>query len=170
MRELDQLNPVKSVSLVKGFKPPTAIDLLPPISSAALFNGVKKILKKYPIINAYLFGSQATGKTTKFSDYDVGIELTPGLKPENIFNLKIKLSADLAKLLKTKVDIVVMNDKKTPTLLNFNIIKDGRLIYSQAKNKRVALEVSIMREWRDWQYYENLWSDIYNKKIAENKI
>ena len=136
----------------------------------AELNQLKKILKKYPIINAYLFGSQTTGKTTKFSDYDIGLELVSDLRPKDIFNLKIKLSADLAKLLKTKVDIVIMNDKKTPTLLNFNIIKDGQLVYSQSKNKQVALEVSIMREWRDWQYYENLWSDIYNKKIAASKI
>ncbi|MEA3463657.1 MAG: hypothetical protein U9R14_01085 [Patescibacteria group bacterium] len=35
------VNPVKYVSPVGGFKPPTATNLLPPISSTALFNGVK---------------------------------------------------------------------------------------------------------------------------------
>lgn len=134
------------------------------------FSLLKRVFKKYPILNVYVFGSRATGKITRFSDYDFGVQIIQGLSSEDIFELKINLGSDLTKILKKRVDIVIMNDKKTPILLNFNIIKDGHLIYSKSRKEKVALEISIMREWRDWQYYEELWSNIYNKKVAEGKI
>lgn len=134
-------------------------------------NNLKKIFKKYPaIVNVYLFGSRAKKKATRLSDYDFGVQTKEGMSPEEIFNLKVHLSMDLTKKLKEKVDVVLMNEKTTPTLLNFNIIKDGEVIYSQSKKQRVDLEVSIMREWRDWQYFEELWSEIYNQRVAEGKI
>lgn len=134
-------------------------------------NSLNKIFKKYPtIVNVYLFGSRVKKKSTRLSDYDFGVQTKEGLSPEEIFNLKMSLSINLTKKLKEKVDVVVMNEKSTPTLLNFNIIKDGEVIYSQSKRQRVNLEVSIMREWRDWQYFEELWSAIYNQRVAEGKI
>lgn len=134
------------------------------------FSLLKNIFRKYPIVNVYIFGSRSTGKITKFSDYDFGAQVETDLSLEDIFKLKINLSTELSKTLKENVDIVIINDKKTPTLLKFNIIKDGQLIYYKSKREKVELEISIMREWRDWQYYEELWSSIYNQKVAKGQI
>ncbi len=40
--QVKHVNPVKYVSPVGGLKPPTATNLLPPISSTALFNWVNE--------------------------------------------------------------------------------------------------------------------------------
>jgi len=61
------VNPVKYVSpacagrLVGGFKPPTATNLLPPISSAALFNGVNYKMGENLLTHSAGYPSNASG-------------------------------------------------------------------------------------------------------------
>jgi len=46
----------------------------------------KKIFQKYPVQAAYLFGSQATGKATKLSDYDFVVLLNEKVEKINTLN------------------------------------------------------------------------------------
>ena len=76
--------------------------------------GIKKLVsvfKTYPKVKlAYLFGSQASGKTGPLSDYDFAFYLDEKDSLKR-FNMQLKLSADISRILKTDdVDVCILND------------------------------------------------------------
>ncbi|MFH1232295.1 MAG: nucleotidyltransferase domain-containing protein, partial [Patescibacteria group bacterium] len=68
------------------------------------------------------------------------------------------------------IDLIILNNKKNPLLLKYNIIKQGKVLYEKNKDERVYLEVDILRRWFDWQYFEEMWGNIYIKQMAKGKI
>ena len=132
---------------------------------------LNRIAKKYKINTFYIFGSQATGKAGKLSDYDFAVLLDDKILAEKYGDYKIKIISELLRLIKTDhIDLVILNDEKTPLLLKYNAIKEGKIFFEKNKNKRVNLEVNILRRWLDWQYFEKMWGDIYVKCVAEGKF
>lgn len=131
----------------------------------------KTIFSKYPVLTAYLFGSQATGKASKSSDYDFAVLLSGKIKPDKYFNYKLALTGDLLNFVDSKfIDLIILNNKNISALLKFNIIKHGKIIYEKDKNARKNLEFKIMRNWYDQQYFENLWHTIFIKNMAQGKF
>jgi predicted nucleotidyltransferase len=63
---------------------------------------IKKILKKYRVLRASLFGSAATGKTTKNSDVDLLVEFSGKRSLLDLAGLKL----DLEQSLKKDVDVL----------------------------------------------------------------
>jgi len=114
---------------------------------------VKAILaavKKYPAVKlAYLFGSRAAGNHGTTSDYDIAI-YADGLDKKKRFDLKLKLIADLSRLLKTDaIDLVMLNDAQSPEL-KYNIIRNGILVCDR-EPFRVILEPRILNEYFDFR-------------------
>lgn len=110
---------------------------------------LKSIFKSYPSIKlAYFFGSKATGKSGPLSDYDFAIYLN-GKNNKRMFELKIMLMDKLSRFLKTdKVDVVILNLSESPEL-NYQIIKDGRLIFERPPFK-VVVEPAILNKYFDF--------------------
>lgn len=132
---------------------------------------LKLLFARYPIVTAYLFGSQAANEATPSSDYDFAILLSSKVEPRFYGEHKLKLTAELLKIVKTEfVDVVILNDKRTPILLKFRIIKEGKLIYERSKLQRIAFECDVMLKWYDQKYFEDLWHAIFTKGLAEGKI
>ncbi|MCK4554081.1 nucleotidyltransferase domain-containing protein [Candidatus Parcubacteria bacterium] len=132
---------------------------------------LNRLARKYNINTFYVFGSQATGKTTKLSDYDFAVLLSDKV-PEKLYgDYQIKIISELLRLVKSDhIDLIILNNKKTPLLLKYNVIKEGKILFEKNKSKRVNIEVNILRRWLDWQYFEGLWGDIYVKCVAEGKF
>jgi len=94
------------------------------------------LLKKYffsqPLVEmAFVFGSQVKGKTTPESDFDIAVYFKPKTgkldwEDEVFFEEESEIWNDLEKIIKGKVDFVVLN--RAPALLAFSIIKNGRPI------------------------------------------
>ena len=130
----------------------------------------KKIFQKYPIQSAYLFGSQATRKTTKLSDYDFAVLLDEKVKEKQYSQYQLEIISELLKIVKTDhLDLVILNNSKIPLFLKYNVIKEGKIIYEKnktAENKRKNLEFNILRRWLDEQYFEKVWSGIYVQQLA----
>ena len=100
---------------------------------------------------AYLFGSAARGELGELSDVDVAVYLDESLSSKERFKLQLRLIGELASVLQTnKVDLVVMND--APLLLNYNIIKHGKLVKSDGRTK-VRVESSILSRYLDMKYF-----------------
>ncbi len=132
---------------------------------------LNRLARKYKINTFYVFGSQATGKTTRLSDYDFAVLLDDKVPAEKYGDYQIKIISELLRLVKSDhIDLVILNNKKISLLLKYNVIKDGKILFEKNKNKRVNLEVNILRRWLDWQYFEGLWGDIYVKCVAEGKF
>ena len=132
---------------------------------------IRGLFSRYPILVSYLFGSQATQKANPNSDYDFAIMLSPKVLPVRYSYYKLRLITDLLRTVNTEfLDLVILNDPKTPLLLKFNIIKEGAIIYEKDKRQREILETDILLEWYDQQYFEHLWCTHFTKNLAQGKI
>jgi predicted nucleotidyltransferase len=76
----------------------TATDLKLPLPETDL----SRILRKYGVTGAKLFGSYARGEQTRDSDLDIFIECQPGTSLFDIFDLQ----AELEKQAGVKIDLV----------------------------------------------------------------
>ncbi len=83
---------------------------------------IKKILKKYKVVKAGIFGSYARGEETKKSDIDILIQLK---KPIGFEFVKIQF--ELEKEIGKKIDIVTYKSIN-PLLKNKILKKEVRII------------------------------------------
>ena len=114
---------------------------------------------------AYLYGSQALGKTGPLSDVDVAVLLDNSLDAHQRFRLILRLTGELSEILGGKrIDLVDINS--SPLLLKENILKNGVLISTKDEDERVRTEVAIMREYLDRDYYVQRRANTVIKRIA----
>ena len=106
------------------------------------------VLDRYPVVAAYLFGSQASGQTTALSDVDVAVLLEPGVAAPGM--VQARLISDLMLVFhRSDVDVVVLN--RAPILLRQRVIGPGRVLYCRDDTARVRFEVATRREYVDTQ-------------------
>lgn len=126
-------------------------------------NAIQKILKKYPVVFAYVFGSQAKGKIGLMSDIDIAVFFNPEISEEKQGSLRYKIQNDIeiALNMPEKVDIVPLNHAQP--LLEREIVYKGKIIYNQDDGQRAHYEASAIGRWLDWQWYD----DQYNQAIIK---
>ena len=82
------------------------------------------------ILDAYLFGSGATGAAQPHSDVDVAVYLAEARPSASPFGYAADLTAGLMRALGTaRVDVVVLNE--APPLLYHRVLRDGRRVLSR---------------------------------------
>lgn len=124
-----------------------------------------KELEKLHVNTAYLFGSQARGKTGPLSDYDIGILLEENTEISKYFNLKLKLMSCFGGFYKTgKIDLIILNS--CPLILSMNIIKEGKIIYELDREYRIAFESQVMNRYLDRLYYEERYGKALLKQLV----
>ena len=108
------------------------------------------IFEKYPEVKlAYLFGSQATGKTGPLSDYDFAVYLDEKDEQKR-FDIRLSLMGDVSIKLKTDdVDLIVLNDIEAPEL-KYSVIKEGILLLEREPFK-ILIEPQILNEFFDFR-------------------
>lgn len=109
------------------------------------WEAVREYLSGNPdVLLAYLYGSQATGKSGPTSDYDIGVLVkSPSAK------LRDQLSYDLTGILKSdRIDLVFLN--RAPAELAYAIISQGQLIYQHSLAMRVETEAQILSRYGDY--------------------
>lgn len=126
-------------------------------------NAIQKILKKYPVVFAYIFGSHAKGKTGPMSDIDIAVFFRPKISEEKQRKLRYKIQNDIeiALSMPEKIDIVPLNNAQP--LLEREVVYDGKIIYNQDDAKRAHYEAGAIGRWLDWQWYD----DQYNEAIIK---
>jgi predicted nucleotidyltransferase len=93
---------------------------------------------------AYLFGSQARGKTTALSDIDIAVFLESRVDP---LYYRLKLIEVLTRVTKKEnIDIVVLN--QATALLKHEVIGAG-IVLKEAREERLLFETEVLREYLD---------------------
>jgi predicted nucleotidyltransferase len=118
---------------------------------------VKKKLLSYfknhkEVLFAYIFGSQITKKTNKFSDIDIAIFIDKIKINDELYRYgyQAETLTDIMKLLGTnKVDLVILNDVKS--LLKHRVIYFGELIYSINEKERINFQVDTINKYMDYK-------------------
>jgi len=104
------------------------------------------VFARYPVVAAYLFGSQATGETTPLSDVDVAVLLDA--RTPNPGEVQVMLMSDLMGVLRRNdVDVVILNSASP--LLKQRAVTRGRLLYCSDEAARSEFEVATRREYLD---------------------
>jgi uncharacterized protein len=131
----------------------------------------RHIGQKYNINTIYIFGSQATGKAHKNSDFDFAIQFDKKVHPEDYFGIKLNLFDGLQKIVRAEnIDVVIMDESGTPIALKYRVIKDGKILYVKDDILRSRMEHKIMKLYFDRQYYSKRYMEYSLKHIAEHGI
>ncbi len=112
-------------------------------------NALKQEISARPeIIFAYLFGSVATKKANTLSDIDLAIYLDPNYRHRKQgYGYQSELIAELSSLLSAPVDVVILN--KASTILKYQVIKNGVLIFSRCNKTRREFHEKTIRHYLD---------------------
>lgn len=124
----------------------------------SLLSGVHK-----EIITVYLFGSYVKGGHFEESDVDIALFLDDEkICPDDHFDYRLRIVDIFAPVFETEMlDIIILNEAST--LLKFEVIKHGKVIFCGDDILRIAAEVKVMKEYYDTQYYRNI-SNAYLKE------
>ncbi len=108
----------------------------------------QEISARSEIMFAYLFGSVATKKENTLSDIDLAIYLDPNYRHrKHGYSYESELISELSSLLTAPVDVIVLN--RASTILKYQVIKNGVLIFSRCNKTRREFHEKTIRDYLD---------------------
>jgi len=136
------------------------------------FNEVEKFLESQKYVKvAYLFGSYAEGKEGPLSDVDIAVLVDERLSESKRFDLRLKLIKKISAVLRVgeagRLDVIIMNDALIN--LNYEIIKNGKILFAKDLGERVEMESKILSKYLDRRYYERRSLNEFLDKIVEKR-
>jgi predicted nucleotidyltransferase len=122
------------------------------------------------VLFAYIFGSFAQGTAGPLSDLDVAVYVDETLIPEDLpFGYKSELLAEIMSCLKRNdVDLVILN--QAPTLLRFQVLRSGKLIYCRSPRARVRFAEEVFRDYQDLRPLLDVQRYYLKKRLQEGKF
>ena len=135
------------------------------------FEKLKSIFKDYPYIaSAYLFGSQASGKTGPMSDIDIAILLKDNApKGRELIHEEDYLSHRIADALQIKeVDLIELN--RQGLIFVHNVLKTGKLIYDADPDFRIKFVTKVISDYCDFEltlrFMDKYYFEGYRRRLA----
>lgn len=120
------------------------------LTTPAIIGPIEKALASFPVTLAYLFGSHALGQADEESDVDVAVLVAPSVPAADRPALRVRLMRAIAESLRVpldKVDVVVLQD--VPALLQYNVVRGGRLLLAADRADRIAYEARVESRYED---------------------
>ena len=111
-------------------------------------DAVKQLLSKYPVVLAYLYGSEARGEATTLSDIDIALVVKDGLAPEARLQMELALEVELASIDPGDYDVRIIND--APLAVKGEVVQTGTLLFAQTDEVRVDFEASTRDAYFDF--------------------
>ena len=119
-----------------------------------------EVFQKYPEIQAvYLFGSAVNGKLHEESDLDLAVFI----EDEPLFDLKLNLLSELARLGFCDVDLVFMNTDDI--VLKYEAVRQNKVVYQRPDFDRNTNYSNIIRQYLDFYPYLAVQREAYKKRI-----
>ena len=116
-----------------------------------LINKLKGYFKdKSEVIAVYLFGSQATDKTRRASDVDIGVLLDTNDRVAEIDKRNLYM-VDLANILKKEIHPVILNSASEELMRQ--IFTKGRCILVTDQKKLSLFKMTMFARIADFGYY-----------------
>jgi predicted nucleotidyltransferase len=113
---------------------------------------ISQILKKYPIEQAYLFGSHVHGTVTPLSDIDIAVLYLPNADTDKT---ETALYADLSNMLKTdNIDLVNL-DRATPLLAHRAVLL-GKPLLQHDPHHAAMFQTKILHAYEDTRHLRAL--------------
>lgn len=125
-----------------------------------LIKALKGFFKdKKEVLFCYLFGSFAMENFISKSDVDLAVFLDEK-RCKDFFDKRLELISQLSKILKKEVDVIVLNDTRSP-FFKYVILKEGKLIFERDEEKRIDFELETLNQYFDFKptlekYYQRM--------------
>jgi len=113
---------------------------------------IKAYFTHQPVELVYLFGSQATGKTTPLSDYDFAVLFKKNLEKGKRFDLRLKYMGDLGIILKSD-EIEVLDLNSASLSFRYAAIAPRHDLYVADEKKRALFEAETTSLYFDEVYF-----------------
>jgi uncharacterized protein len=136
-----------------------------------LRQSIKPVLHSQPVVLAYVFGSVARGTADSESDLDIAVLTLPSLSKEQRFDLRLKLHRLLAEALHVdleQVDLIILQD--VPTLLQYNVLRNGQLLFALSPSVHHAFELSVEQRYEDESPYLEREAKMTIERILSHKL
>jgi hypothetical protein len=101
------------------------------------------------IVAAYLFGSVAAGRAHKFSDVDVALLLAEGLDSTRAWDIRLEAMGEAEDAFGRRADVAMLHE--IGSLLKFQVIHRGKLIFERDRKARIKFEVEARMEYFDYR-------------------
>lgn len=126
------------------------------------------LYKQEEIIFAYLYGSLAKKTDNKLSDIDLAIYIDENKKPPSSnFGYRSDLIYDLQKFSKKDIDLIILNE--VSITLAFNVIKEGKLLFTKSKRIRTEFHDKTMNKYLDLLPLFKVQKNYLKSSIEEGK-
>lgn len=108
------------------------------------------IFSKYPIVLAYLYGSEAVGQATPLSDFDIALVMDhDAYDSKSRLTIELELEEEIARNCGIgKVDVRITNE--APLMVQGEVLTKGILLYSRDEAYRVDYETSTRSAYFDF--------------------
>jgi predicted nucleotidyltransferase len=118
--------------------------------NATLLTSLRGIFSRYSVALAYLYGSQAVGRATPLSDFDVALVMVDeDYDPKSRLNLELQVEGEIARICGiSDIDVRIMND--APIMVRGEVVTNGSLLYCQDEIFRVDYETSTRSQYFDF--------------------
>lgn len=117
---------------------------------------ISQILEKYPLEQAYLFGSHAHGTVTPLSDVDIAVLYSPDCDREKTENA---LFSELSQLLHSDNINLINLDEATPLLAHRAVLL-GKPLISADPHTTALFQTKILHTYEDTRHLRELKSAI----------
>jgi len=104
---------------------------------------------------AYVFGSANSARFRAQSDVDIAIRFTPEIPMGDFLRHSALLEVELARLLRQKIDMSILN--LASPLLRYEVVKNGRVLYSSDEEQRALFHIRTYREYEDFCHAQNFY-------------
>lgn len=126
-----------------------------------LNENINFLKEQFDIKLIYIFGSYAKGKNNQNSDLDIAVLLGD----YQAFD-KINLISEFVGIFKRDdIDVVVLNDANS--ILKFQVIKYGKVVYMVSEYDKVIFEARTLDEYMDMEFFRKRQNQIVDMIFKE---
>jgi len=129
---------------------------------------IRDLFNRKEVVVAYLFGSLVKKEISPLSDIDLAVYLDERIPRNRQNEVHMTLLNELITILGDDLDLILMNS--ADLLMNFNIIKEGEIIYQRSETEKVMIESEIMDRYMDMRYYHKRHVDVTLDRMAKEGL
>lgn len=129
---------------------------------------IRDLFNRKEVVVAYLFGSLVKKEISPLSDIDLAVYLDERIPRNRQNEVHMTLLNELITILGDDIDLILMNS--ADLLMNFNIIKEGEIIYQRSETEKVMIESEIMDRYMDMRYYHKRHVDVTLDRMAKEGL
>jgi predicted nucleotidyltransferase len=123
------------------------------------------LFERYDVDLAYLFGSANSNRFRPLSDIDIAVRFKPGHTPNDFFRLGALLEVALARPLRRKIDISILN--LASPLLRYEVVKNGAILFSVNDEERILFHIRAYRDYEDFCHAQQFYIRALRQRLQK---